>query len=217
MLQQELETWELYAGNPWDVDEQNSGWYYLGVLVNKQIWLIKAGRPQRFLPPSADSTLYLAVMGISGFTKGQVGNECLRSCFTCDSAPGDRDIANLEEGCPTMVWYSCHLVRCLSPAVSKCPSCSSACQLRELDCLLTQRGWHTNTLHRSAHLTVSISGAQAAKSSLQTAAVSWRLCSHLVLLHIQQAGYLPMLQTLPYFFPTHLPAWGITFSYRSLS
>lgn len=52
MLQQEPETWELYAGNPWDVDEQNSGWYYLDVLVNKQIWLIKAGRPQRFLPPS---------------------------------------------------------------------------------------------------------------------------------------------------------------------
>lgn len=55
MLQQELETWELYAGNLWDVDEQNVGWYYLDGLVNKQIWLIKAGRPQRFLhtPPFA--------------------------------------------------------------------------------------------------------------------------------------------------------------------
>lgn len=83
LLQQELETWELYAGNLWDVDEQNGGWYYLDVLVNKQIWLIKAGWPQRFLPPSAYSTLCLAVTRISGFSKGQVGSECLRSCFTC--------------------------------------------------------------------------------------------------------------------------------------
>lgn len=142
-----------------------------------------------------------------------VSQEILHMWFS----PGDRDIANLEDGCPTTLWYSCHLEGCLSPAVSKCPSCSSACQLRELDCLRTLRGWHTNALHRTTHLTVSISGAQAAESNLQATAVSWRLCSHLVLLYIQHAGCLLGPQTLPYLFPTHLPVLCITFSYRTFS
>lgn len=157
----------MYAEKSWDVEVQNGGWCYLDVFVNKQIHLIKAGCPWRFLLLSAHPTLFSAAMGISGYSKGQLGNGCLRCCFTRGSAPAGGDGANLEEGCFTAAWYFCHLVRSFSPAISKqrsqYPAALLPAQRRSSLLLLLQRGWGTNTLlpHSSTHLTLYVSGAQA--------------------------------------------------------
>lgn len=119
MLQQKLENCEMCAEKSWDVEVQNGGWCYLDVFGNKQIHLIKAGCPWRFLLLCAHPTLFSAAMGISGYSKGQLGNGCLRCCFTRGSAPAGGDGANLEEGCFTAARYFCHLVKSFSPAISK--------------------------------------------------------------------------------------------------
>lgn len=137
VLQQELENLGCCCTEWWVV--------FLGVFVYQQMQLIKAGCPNRFLPPSAHPTLLSSVTGISisGYLKSYTGNG-LRSCFTCSSAPPDGNGANLEEGHFMPTWY---LVGRFSSTISCMPYLAAlAASSGGFDCLLTQRDWHTSML-----------------------------------------------------------------------
>lgn len=222
MLQQELENWEMYAEKSWDVDVQNGGWCYLDVFVNKQIHLIKAGCPWRFLPLSAHPPFSLQLWGLQGTWKAGlemgISDTTLHmvQLLLVEMEQIWRKAASLQHGI-FVIWWGVSV----QPSANTIPSTLQPWlpAQRRTSLLLLQRGWHTNTLlpHWSTHLTfvcfgptsyiIELEGKSPFSGAVQPSSVT-----------IYIAGWLTSARrSLQCFSPTRLPAECLTLRQRKFS